>query len=202
MNNLSVRFEGDKFSPKMLKTLTGWNLEVIAEYNEIADKGRYKGKKSPYGLAVLELKNNAKKNITEDVQNSLQDLHSNKANLKKAKSEVITLNIHGLKFDNNLLSHEYQKIAKDLHLKFENTGVDSMIISGIRKTKKTTIDNSTKAQARAMIKLWFQNNPESLLKELEKILGSNGIHFSKPSVVRVVKPSKQTKLKNKSISNH
>jgi len=61
-NHFGIRFEGNKFSPKLLETLTGFPLKVLAEYGEISKKGRYKGQPSPYGMAFLDIDYELKEN--------------------------------------------------------------------------------------------------------------------------------------------
>jgi len=54
---IDIQFNGDGFSPKTLRNLTKLPLEIIVESGEIASKGRYKEKKSPFGIALLKIDN-------------------------------------------------------------------------------------------------------------------------------------------------
>lgn len=54
---IDIQFKGNGFSPKKLKKLTALPLEILVESGEIAKKGRHKGEKSPFGIALLKLDN-------------------------------------------------------------------------------------------------------------------------------------------------
>jgi hypothetical protein len=51
---IDVRLEGDKFRPSFLSEYLPMPLTILAESGEIASKGRYAGKVSPFGMAVFE----------------------------------------------------------------------------------------------------------------------------------------------------
>lgn len=64
---IDIRLEGDKFHPSKLKNLIDVPVKILAEYGEIATKGRYKGKSLPYGMALLTFTQNK-----EDIQLALE----------------------------------------------------------------------------------------------------------------------------------
>lgn len=93
-----IRFEGKNFYPSKLKEKTKYLIKVLAEAGEIATKGRYKGKPSPYGIGVLEIRADKNK---EDIYNILQkyssELLNNRAFLKESGVEEIVFDIETLK---------------------------------------------------------------------------------------------------------
>ncbi len=54
-NTIYIRFEGKGFQPAELKQKTQLPFNILAEPGMIMQKGRYKGKPSPYGLASIEV---------------------------------------------------------------------------------------------------------------------------------------------------
>ncbi len=50
---INIQLKGDDFSPTMLREKTNLPIEVIIDSGDIAKIGRYKGKKSPYGIGVI-----------------------------------------------------------------------------------------------------------------------------------------------------
>jgi hypothetical protein len=110
VNFIDIKFEGSKFSPKTLMNLTKLPLEVLAEYGEIASRGRYKGKKSPYGLALLKVepKNNFE-NLEDALRKVVKKLISHKKHLAECNVEEISVDVE------NNSSYKLEKdIIKDL----------------------------------------------------------------------------------------
>jgi hypothetical protein len=108
---IDIRFEGDRFSPKKLKKLTQLPIEILAEYGEIAKKGRYKNKPTPYGLALLKVEKNGKKDLRTNLFNSIKFLLTEKQALKKSGVEDIIVDIEtspnieeGFYFDEDILA--------------------------------------------------------------------------------------------------
>ncbi|WP_425656384.1 hypothetical protein [Tenacibaculum ascidiaceicola] len=50
---INIQLSGESFSPKTLKKHTKLPIDVLVEAGEIAKKGRYKDKTSPYGLGII-----------------------------------------------------------------------------------------------------------------------------------------------------
>ena len=53
-----IQLSGDNFLPSQLTHAIGFPIEIIAETGKIASSGRYQGKKSPYGLGNILIKEN------------------------------------------------------------------------------------------------------------------------------------------------
>lgn len=69
MKSIDIIFNGDKFTPTSLKGTIS-NIEVLAEYGVLSKRGRYKNKKSPYGLALLNIPlDSIKENLEYLIQN-------------------------------------------------------------------------------------------------------------------------------------
>lgn len=108
--NIDIRFEGDKFSPKKLKSLTGLPIETLAEYGEIANKGRYRGKLYPYGIALLKVDKQPNKDVNYILDKYLNKLLDKKKELYQSGVEDIVIDVEtlphkesGLSFENDLL---------------------------------------------------------------------------------------------------
>src|SRR6185436_4912247 len=114
--NIDIRFEGDKFYPTKLRDLTGFPIEVLSEYGEIADKGRYKGKPSPYGLALLKIEREKENDDLNEVFNRyLEKLLSKKEQLNEIGVEEIIIDVETpilkeseFSFNNELLQKIFQ----------------------------------------------------------------------------------------------
>lgn len=53
MKEVCVHIEGKIVSFEELGNILGIPIETLVEYNKIADRGRYKGKPSPYGIGMI-----------------------------------------------------------------------------------------------------------------------------------------------------
>ena len=121
--NIDIRFEGNKLSPEKLKTLTGFPIEVLAEYGEVAKIGRYKGMPSPYGLALLKVSKKQNKNINDILNTYLNKLIVKKEKLARIGVEEIIIDVETppikeseLSFDKNILSKLLKLNARiDVH---------------------------------------------------------------------------------------
>lgn len=85
---IDIHFKGDGFSPKKLKTLTKFPLEILVEAGEVATKGKYRGIPSPYGIALLKIAPD-QNSILEWCDRLLQQRKS----LKTSKVEEIIFDI-------------------------------------------------------------------------------------------------------------
>src|ERR1041385_4422595 len=108
--NIDIRFEGEKFSPRKLKELTGLPIETLAEYGEIAAKGRFKGKSFPYGLALLRVDKHSDKDITYILEKYLNKLLDKKKEISKSGVDDIIIDVEtppfkesGFSFENEIL---------------------------------------------------------------------------------------------------
>jgi hypothetical protein len=54
-SQIDIRFEGDNFYPSLFKKETKWPIQILVEKGEISPRGKYKGKSSPYGIALLKI---------------------------------------------------------------------------------------------------------------------------------------------------
>lgn len=91
--NIDIRFEGKNFSPRTLKDLTKLPIEVIMESGEIATIGRYKNKRSPYGLALLNIKPDPKKNLNDLLDDYLSKLVNRKKEIEQSGVEEIVIDV-------------------------------------------------------------------------------------------------------------
>lgn len=99
---------GDNFSPKKLEKNTDLNLFNKNEKNDIATKGRFKGNKTPYGSAEIEII--IINDFQSDLHNLLDLLGENINSIQKSDCDdiYITLNVEyedqcNLEFENELL---------------------------------------------------------------------------------------------------
>ena len=90
---IDIVFEGDKFSPRKLGTLTAFKIEVLAEYGEISDKGRYKGKLWPYGLGILKIQLTETEDINKTLKKVVTELLEMKSIIHKCGVDEITLDL-------------------------------------------------------------------------------------------------------------
>jgi len=90
---IDIVLEGDKFSPRMLKELTNFDIETLAEYGEVGLKGRYKGKKMPYGLALLKVAPAYSEDINLALQKVIDGLLLEKPALEESGVDEITLDL-------------------------------------------------------------------------------------------------------------
>ncbi|MBC7554059.1 MAG: hypothetical protein H7257_08770 [Taibaiella sp.] len=84
MNSFSidVRLEGNKFYPSKLQSNVAVPLTILSEYGKIANKGRYAGKESPFGMAVFQYPVSGK-----DINESLYDCYVKLLSWKKILDE-------------------------------------------------------------------------------------------------------------------
>lgn len=92
--NIDIRFEGDNFYPSHLKHATNWPLEILVETGEISPRGKYKGKASPYGLALYRIND---KFLTG--KNIIQVLEEYTSRLIKFKSAIQSSGVKEIIFD-------------------------------------------------------------------------------------------------------
>jgi len=115
--NIDIRLEGSKFSPKKLKAITNLPVEILAEKGEIAKKGRYKGKPSPYGIALIPVNESSKENLSTVMSRYTQMLlKDGKKALKESGVEEIVVDIEtsphsiaGFSFEEKLI-HEISEL--------------------------------------------------------------------------------------------
>lgn len=89
-----IRFEGSKFYPSKLKDRLHFPIKTLAEYGKNSETGRYKGKPSPYGLAVLEiLHKKNEKNVYNIIKRHIEELLQNQIHLKESGVEEIVFDI-------------------------------------------------------------------------------------------------------------
>ncbi len=175
--NIDIRFEGDKFSPVKLKGLTGLPIETLAEYGEIARKGRYRGKSSPYGLALLKVEEQPNKNIYFILNKYLKKLLDKKREISNSGVEEIVIDVEtpphresGLSFDNDILLKVSKLNARiDVHTISENeyepslSELRSFVIRKLNdkplqdKSKRIKLENELKAKHLYM--LYRKNHP-------------------------------------------
>lgn len=94
---IDIRLEGDKFSPKKLRELTNLPLEAIAEYGEVAQTGRYKGKPSPYGMALIKVDGTDEENFNKIISQYLSLLaQDNKRAIKESGVDDIIIDVETL----------------------------------------------------------------------------------------------------------
>jgi hypothetical protein len=96
---IDIRFVGERFSPSMFMKLTRIGLEVIAEPGVLAKRGRYRGKPSPYGLAIWSVKQeDYRTSIESSLLQSLTELLTHKGEFEKVGIEEITIDIDTPKY--------------------------------------------------------------------------------------------------------
>src|ERR1051325_3997492 len=88
-----IVFEGKNFLPGKLKELSGFELEILAGYGKIAGKGRYKGQKSPYGLALLKVSGVASEDLNKVLKKTIAQLLQHKELIQRSGVEEITLDL-------------------------------------------------------------------------------------------------------------
>ncbi len=71
---IDITFEGNKFSPHKLQTLTSLPIEALVEYGEKANKGRYKDSIAPYGLGLLKIGSATSEKLNKVLSNALDYL--------------------------------------------------------------------------------------------------------------------------------
>lgn len=116
LNSINIRLEGSKFYPSKLREKTNLPLKILAEYGELSNKGRYKGKASPYGLAILQTSpNNKKKDLFELIEGYCNTLLKYKNKLEASGVEEI---IFDVETDNRLPVNPIPEpnISKNLYL--------------------------------------------------------------------------------------
>lgn len=164
--NIDIRFEGDKFSPKKLRELTGFPIEALAEYGEIAQKGRFRGKSSPYGLALLKVEKQPNRDINYLLDKYLNKLIGKRKEISKSGVEDIIIDVEtppnkesGLSFENDVLlkvsklnaridvhtvsESEYEPSLSDIRAYITNRLDDEILRDESRRLK---IENALKAR--------------------------------------------------------
>lgn len=139
---IDIQFKGDGFSPKKLKNSTGLPLEILVETGEKSKKGRYKGKPSPYGIALLKIE------PTQDsIINWCNQLLLLKSNLKKSSVKEIIFDIESTNenFSNFSITKELSSKLNKLNAiinftKTPNVEVDEFLKKVLLHLEQTTIE--------------------------------------------------------------
>jgi DNA-directed RNA polymerase sigma subunit (sigma70/sigma32) len=161
---IDIRFEGDKFSPKLMKKLTNFQLLSLAEYGEIAKTGRYKNRPSPYGMAILKTNEPiGNEDINKVLNNYIEKLYKKAEDIKKSGVQEIIFEIGSsidtsseLSIDKRIL----KKLAK-LNAKINFYTIGSKIATPtIKKEKQPFFGRNLKEI----------NNKEHISAEEERIL--------------------------------
>ena len=121
---IDIVFEGKEFYPSKLKELTGFDIEELAEYGQIAKRGRYKGKPSPYGLAILKIQDTVFDDINIVLDEIIQELLNKRPQLSQSGVDEITLD-----FDNFSESEIEIKINKEILKKISELNANIDILS-------------------------------------------------------------------------
>ena len=92
---IDIRLEGEKFSPAKFMEVSQIPLEVIAEAGAPALRGRYKGKASPYGMALwrVEQEEEDKSDISRILFQNLNRLWQLKGEFDNVGIEEIIVDI-------------------------------------------------------------------------------------------------------------
>ena len=118
---IDIVFAGPRFRPQVLKEKGNLALEVVAEAGEMATKGRYKGRPSPYGLALLKVSAGTADDINPLLNETLNRLMELQPLLVESGVEEITLDLeHYVKTEGQI------KMDKDLVRKISalNANID------------------------------------------------------------------------------
>lgn len=92
--HIDIRLEGEHFSPSRFMQLSQIPIEIIAEAGVIAKRGRYRGKPSPYGMALWSVLHPSHRNPNAYVLfQSLNELLSHKADFEKVGIEKVIVDI-------------------------------------------------------------------------------------------------------------
>ena len=92
--SLDIRFEGHEFYPSRLRDITKLPIKTLAEFGQVSSRGKYKGKPSPYGIAVLEMPETDKQiNVPDLIQLYSTRLLENRDHLKDCGVEEIIFDI-------------------------------------------------------------------------------------------------------------
>lgn len=123
---IDIQFAGENFSPNKLKKLTNLPLEILVETGDIAKKGRYKGKPSPFGLALLKIEPN---------QNSISkwcDILLSKSNL------LAESNVREIVFDIESANENFSNFSINKELTEKLSQLDAII--NFTKIPKVEVD--------------------------------------------------------------
>jgi RNA polymerase sigma factor (sigma-70 family) len=109
--HIDIRFEGSKFSPKMMRKLTRLPIESLMEYGEIAKIGRYKDKPSPYGIGIIKIdKSISNEDLNKVLDDYIKRLYRKAEAIRKSGAQEIIFEIGStigtsseLSIDNNIL---------------------------------------------------------------------------------------------------
>ncbi len=119
---IDIRFEGTYFFPSVLKKETDWPLNILVESGEISPRGKFKGKPSPYGIALLKIDEDfTKKDPIETIVLYSNKLIKIKKILEKSGVEEIVFDIETSNSKEYNYSLESDFIKK---LNFLNARVD------------------------------------------------------------------------------
>lgn len=120
---IDIILEGDQFSPRKLVERTGLTIKSLAEYNEISNRGRYKGKKSPYGLAVLKVESSTIEKLNNVLNDVLNYLIIIKLELNQSGVEEVSLDLET--YEGNTLNIETRNLKKIDYLNSELKNFDT-----------------------------------------------------------------------------
>lgn len=112
---IDIQLKGNGFSPKALKRITNLPLEILVESGQIAKIGRYKGEKSPFGIALLKL---------EDSENVLIDWSRK---LLKIKDKLAETQVEEIIFDIESSSDNFKKFTVTTELANNLTQLNAKI---------------------------------------------------------------------------
>ncbi len=123
MNNtfVDIVFEGDKFSPKFLKQITGLRILPLIEWDEVATRGRYKGQKSPYGLGTLRIEGLTTDDLLIGLKSAIKYLLLESGDLKKSGVQEISLDFDNITEDKIRLDESILKNLSLLNNALNNT---------------------------------------------------------------------------------
>lgn len=155
---IDIQFKGNEFSPKKLKKLTGLPLEILVETGEKSKKGRYKGKPSPFGIAVLKIEP-----TQESILKWCNQLLLLKSNLKDSFVKEIIFDIESTNdnFSNFSITQELSNKLTKLNAiinftKIPNIEVDEFLHRILIHLDQTSIDNKELVayKLKTIEKLW------------------------------------------------
>lgn len=112
---VDIVFEGDKFSPTALREATGLRLNPLAEFGQISKRGRFKGQKSPYGLAVLKIEPAIPEDLNVMLNSAIRYLMLEYEVLRKTGVEEVYLDTEYLDDKNLKVSDDIYESLKELN---------------------------------------------------------------------------------------
>ncbi len=183
--NIDIRFEGKKFSPKKLKHLTKLPIEVIVESGEITSIGRYKNKPAPYGLGLLKVKSEPKKQVQDLLDIYLGKLVDKKDEIKLSGVEEIIIDVETPFVKDSEFSFEKSILVKLLQL---NARIDIHSIKDESASEKLTYIKLVN-ELNSLIDSLNTSNKVEIIKYFEKYIKTDYNTLSK-GIKRVRKTAK------------